>query len=120
MVFLLNLLICGFGRLSLILVPRSCNVLVQFCPFVMFLVNHGKFPKQEDSYAFEEDSSSESLSPEQPLSDESQSSAGLLAESKASSGIPSPSLTTGSTQVRKCITYNNTHYLIHTEKLLGC
>ncbi|XP_046710237.1 myocardin isoform X3 [Silurus meridionalis] len=61
-------------------------------------VNHGKFPKQEDSYAFEEDSNSESLSPEQPLSDESQSSAGPLAESKASSGIPSPSLTTGPTQ----------------------
>ncbi|XP_077482294.1 myocardin isoform X2 [Stigmatopora argus] len=37
-------------------------------------VNHGKFPKQEDSYAFEEDSSSESLSPEQHHSDESQSS----------------------------------------------
>ncbi|XP_060795643.1 myocardin isoform X9 [Neoarius graeffei] len=61
-------------------------------------VNHGKFPKQEDSYAFEEDSSSESLSPEQPLSDESQSSAGPLAESKTSGGIPSPSLTTGPTQ----------------------
>ncbi|XP_053367316.1 myocardin isoform X6 [Clarias gariepinus] len=61
-------------------------------------VNHGKFPKQEDSYAFEEDSSSESLSPEQPVSDESQSSAGPLAESKASSGIPSPSLTTENTQ----------------------
>ncbi|XP_058261765.1 myocardin isoform X7 [Hemibagrus wyckioides] len=61
-------------------------------------VNNGKFPKQEDSYAFEEDSSSESMSPEQPLSDESQSSAGPLAESKASGGIPSPSLTTGSTQ----------------------
>ncbi|XP_022524594.2 myocardin isoform X5 [Astyanax mexicanus] len=54
-------------------------------------VNHGKFPKQEDSYAFEEDSSSESLSPEQPLSDESQSSAGPLAEPKSS--VPSPSLT---------------------------
>ncbi|XP_035389610.1 myocardin isoform X3 [Electrophorus electricus] len=52
--------------------------------------NHGKFPKQEDSYAFEEDSGSESLSPEHPLSDESQSSAGALAESKASSA-PSPS-----------------------------
>ncbi|XP_029559335.1 myocardin isoform X2 [Salmo trutta] len=32
-------------------------------------VNHGTFPKQEDSYAFEEDSSSDSLSPEQPHSD---------------------------------------------------
>lgn len=70
----------------------------------MFIVNHGKFPKQEDSYAFEEDSSSESLSPEQPVSDESQSSAGPLAESKASSGIPSPSLTTENTQV---ISYTN-------------
>ncbi|XP_075949133.1 myocardin isoform X6 [Anarhichas minor] len=38
-------------------------------------LNHGKFPKQEDSYAFEEDSSSESLSPEQHHSDESQGSA---------------------------------------------
>ncbi|KAK3559861.1 hypothetical protein QTP86_026207 [Hemibagrus guttatus] len=61
-------------------------------------VNNGKFPKQEDSYAFEEDSSSESMSPEQPLSDESQSSAGPLAESKGSGGIPSPLLTTDSTQ----------------------
>ncbi|KAF4085254.1 hypothetical protein AMELA_G00115240 [Ameiurus melas] len=65
---------------------------------VALKVNHGKFPKQEDSYAFEEDSSSESLSPEQPLSDESQSSAGPLAESKASGGIPSPSLATSPTQ----------------------
>ncbi|XP_029559371.1 myocardin isoform X6 [Salmo trutta] len=32
-------------------------------------LNHGTFPKQEDSYAFEEDSSSDSLSPEQPHSD---------------------------------------------------
>ncbi|XP_077357945.1 myocardin isoform X3 [Festucalex cinctus] len=38
-------------------------------------LNHGKFPKQEDSYAFEEDSGSESLSPEQHHSDESQGSA---------------------------------------------
>ncbi|XP_027033364.2 myocardin isoform X5 [Tachysurus fulvidraco] len=65
---------------------------------VALKVNNAKFPKQEDSYAFEEDSSSESLSPEQPLSDESQSSAGPLAESKACGGIPSPSLTTGLTQ----------------------
>ncbi|XP_055726212.1 myocardin-like isoform X4 [Salvelinus fontinalis] len=32
-------------------------------------LNHGTLPKQEDSYAFEEDSSSDSLSPEQPHSD---------------------------------------------------
>ncbi|XP_029690634.1 myocardin isoform X4 [Takifugu rubripes] len=38
-------------------------------------LNHGNFPKQEDSYAFEEDSSSECLSPEQHNSDESQGSA---------------------------------------------
>ncbi|XP_016296261.1 myocardin [Sinocyclocheilus anshuiensis] len=38
-------------------------------------VNHVKFPRQEDSYAFEEDSSSESLSPDQPHSEESQCSA---------------------------------------------
>lgn len=90
---------CGF---NFIVLSQFLEVAVFWCsyfPFVMFLVNHGKFPKQEDSYAFEEDSSSESLSPEQPLSDESQSSAGPLAENKASSGIPSPSLTTVPTQV---------------------
>lgn len=43
-------------------------------PSVFLTVNHGKFPKQEDSYAFE-DSSSESLSPDQHHSDESQGSA---------------------------------------------
>ncbi|XP_048089420.1 myocardin isoform X2 [Alosa alosa] len=59
-------------------------------------VNHGKFPKQEDSYAFEEDSSSESLSPDQPLSDESQGSACPLSETKgnvspsSSSSLTSP------------------------------
>ncbi|XP_072523916.1 myocardin isoform X2 [Salminus brasiliensis] len=69
-------------------------------------VNHGKFPKQEDSYAFEEDSSSESLSPEQPLSDESQSSAGPLAETRSS--VPSPSLTspTQGSQTRETTTQN--------------
>ncbi|XP_017548629.1 myocardin isoform X2 [Pygocentrus nattereri] len=69
-------------------------------------VNHGKFPKQEDSYAFEEDSSSESLSPEQPLSDESQSSAGPLAETKTS--VPSPSLTSPAqgSQTRENTTQN--------------
>ncbi|XP_050979963.1 myocardin isoform X4 [Labeo rohita] len=55
-------------------------------------VNHGKFPQQEDSYAFEEDSSSESLSPDQPHSEESQSSAEALTENK-SSGSSSPTLT---------------------------
>ncbi|KAL0180151.1 hypothetical protein M9458_025593, partial [Cirrhinus mrigala] len=54
--------------------------------------NHGKFPQQEDSYAFEEDSSSESLSPDQPHSEESQSSAEALTENK-SSGSSSPTLT---------------------------
>ncbi|XP_048089426.1 myocardin isoform X7 [Alosa alosa] len=59
-------------------------------------LNHGKFPKQEDSYAFEEDSSSESLSPDQPLSDESQGSACPLSETKgnvspsSSSSLTSP------------------------------
>ncbi|KAF4106931.1 myocardin isoform X4 [Onychostoma macrolepis] len=55
-------------------------------------VNHGKFPQQEDSYVFEEDSSSESLSPDQPHSEESQCSAEALTENK-SSGSSSPTLT---------------------------
>ncbi|KAJ8363743.1 hypothetical protein SKAU_G00125740 [Synaphobranchus kaupii] len=55
-------------------------------------VNHGKFPKQEDSYAFEEDSSSDSLSPEQPHSNESQGSACSSSETK-SSDSSSPALT---------------------------
>ncbi|XP_034563353.1 myocardin isoform X3 [Notolabrus celidotus] len=60
-------------------------------------LNHGKFPKQEDSYAFEEDSSSESLSPEQHHSDESQGSAcpsseavGSTASSSSSPALTSP------------------------------
>ncbi|XP_015248308.1 PREDICTED: myocardin isoform X1 [Cyprinodon variegatus] len=58
-------------------------------------LNHGKFPKQEDSYAFEEDSSSESLSPEQPHSDESQGSACPSSDAVGStaSSSSSPSLT---------------------------
>ncbi|XP_051958369.1 myocardin isoform X2 [Xyrauchen texanus] len=54
--------------------------------------NHGKYPKHEDSYAFEEDSSSDSLSPEQPHSEESQGSSDPLPENKTS-GSPSPTLT---------------------------
>ncbi|XP_029102680.1 myocardin-like isoform X3 [Scleropages formosus] len=54
-------------------------------------VNHGKFLKQEDSYAFEEDSSSDSLSPEQPHSNESPSSACSSSEAK-SSNSSSPAL----------------------------
>uniref|UniRef100_A0A3Q2V4U5 Myocardin n=1 Tax=Haplochromis burtoni TaxID=8153 RepID=A0A3Q2V4U5_HAPBU len=58
-------------------------------------VNHGKLPKQEDSYAFEEDSSSESLSPEQHHSDESQGSACPSSEAVGStaSSSSSPALT---------------------------
>ncbi|XP_071318250.1 myocardin isoform X2 [Trachinotus anak] len=58
-------------------------------------VNHGKFPKQDDSYAFEEDSSSESLSPEQHHSDESQGSACPSSEAVGStpSSSSSPALT---------------------------
>ncbi|XP_031179861.1 myocardin isoform X6 [Sander lucioperca] len=52
-------------------------------------LNQGKFPKQEDSYAFEEDSSSESLSPEQHHSDESQGSA--CPSSEAVGSTPSSS-----------------------------
>ncbi|XP_041830838.1 myocardin isoform X2 [Melanotaenia boesemani] len=62
-------------------------------------LNHGKFPKPEDSYAFEEDSSSESLSPEQNHSDESQGSAcpsseavGSTASSSSSPALTSPQL----------------------------
>ncbi|XP_067101260.1 myocardin [Osmerus mordax] len=58
-------------------------------------LNHGKFPKRDDSYAFEEDSSSDSLSPEQPHSDESQ---GSVCPSSETMGTPpssssSPALT---------------------------
>ncbi|KAL6094794.1 myocd [Pungitius sinensis] len=58
-------------------------------------LNHGKLPKQEDSYAFEEDSSSESLSPEQHHSDESQGSACPSSETVGStpSSSSSPALT---------------------------
>ncbi|XP_051272720.1 myocardin isoform X9 [Dicentrarchus labrax] len=58
-------------------------------------LHHGKFPKQEDSYAFEEDSSSESLSPEQHHSDESQGSACPSSEAVGStpSSSSSPALT---------------------------
>ncbi|XP_040922581.1 myocardin isoform X5 [Toxotes jaculatrix] len=58
-------------------------------------LNHGKFPKQDDSYAFEEDSSSESLSPEQHHSDESQGSACPSSEAVGStpSSSSSPALT---------------------------
>ncbi|XP_061563899.1 myocardin [Cololabis saira] len=58
-------------------------------------LNHGKFPKQEDSYAFEEDSSSESLSPDQHHSDESQGSACPSSEAvgSAASSSSSPALT---------------------------
>ncbi|XP_019720009.1 myocardin isoform X8 [Hippocampus comes] len=57
-------------------------------------LNHGKFPKQEDSYAFEEDSSSESLSPEHHHSDESQGSACPSSEAVGSmqSSSSSPAL----------------------------
>ncbi|CAL8304058.1 unnamed protein product [Lota lota] len=59
-------------------------------------LNHGKFPKQEDSYAFEEDSSSDGLSPEQHHTDESPGSAGpssLEAVGSTPSSSSSPSLT---------------------------
>uniref|UniRef100_A0A3B3ZJS5 Myocardin n=1 Tax=Periophthalmus magnuspinnatus TaxID=409849 RepID=A0A3B3ZJS5_9GOBI len=53
--------------------------------------NHGKFPKQEDSYAFEEDSSSGSLSPEQQVSEpESHSSACTAEGSSLASALASP------------------------------
>uniref|UniRef100_A0A3Q4H7E0 Myocardin n=1 Tax=Neolamprologus brichardi TaxID=32507 RepID=A0A3Q4H7E0_NEOBR len=66
------------------------------------IINHGKLPKQEDSYAFEEDSSSESLSPEQHHSDESQGSACPSSEAVGStaSSSSSPALTS-ERQVKK-------------------
>ncbi|XP_016318674.1 myocardin-like [Sinocyclocheilus anshuiensis] len=50
-------------------------------------VNHGKLAQQEDSYAFKEDSSSESLSPDQLHSEESQCSAEALTENKSSPAL---------------------------------
>uniref|UniRef100_A0A3Q2V3P9 Myocardin n=1 Tax=Haplochromis burtoni TaxID=8153 RepID=A0A3Q2V3P9_HAPBU len=69
---------------------------------ITMTVNHGKLPKQEDSYAFEEDSSSESLSPEQHHSDESQGSACPSSEAVGStaSSSSSPALTS-ERQVKK-------------------
>ncbi|KAL0984035.1 hypothetical protein UPYG_G00136180 [Umbra pygmaea] len=55
-------------------------------------LNHGKFPKQ-DSYAFEEDSSSDSLSPEHPHSDESQGSVCPSSEATGRTPSSSPALT---------------------------
>ncbi|XP_041076221.1 myocardin [Polyodon spathula] len=60
-------------------------------------VNHEKFPKQEDSYAFEEDSSSDGLSPEQLRSDESQGSVCSPPETK--SPEESPPTSAGAAQV---------------------
>ncbi|KAJ8246376.1 hypothetical protein GJAV_G00267050 [Gymnothorax javanicus] len=55
-------------------------------------VKDAKHPKQEDSYAFEEDSSGDSLSPERPQSDESPGSACSSSETK-STDSSSPALT---------------------------
>ncbi|XP_075949129.1 myocardin isoform X2 [Anarhichas minor] len=63
------------GHVAQLTERRNHVVKKQLPPTEGRKVNHGKFPKQEDSYAFEEDSSSESLSPEQHHSDESQGSA---------------------------------------------
>ncbi|XP_066560776.1 myocardin isoform X2 [Amia ocellicauda] len=59
-------------------------------------VNHAKFPKQEDSYAFEEESSSDGLSPEQPRSHESQGS--VCSPSEPRSGDLSSPSTAGAMQ----------------------
>ncbi|XP_068611018.1 myocardin [Brachionichthys hirsutus] len=77
-------------------------------------LNHGKFPKQEDSYAFEEDSSSESLSPEQHHSDESQGSACPSSEAAGSapSSSSSPALTSPR-QVRLCATLLSSSERMH-------
>ncbi|XP_056285113.1 myocardin isoform X6 [Pseudoliparis swirei] len=73
---------------------RSHAVTKQLPPTEGRRVNHGKFPKQEDSYVFEEDSSSESLSPEQHHSDESQGSACPSSEAVGSTpSSSSPALT---------------------------
>ncbi|XP_056285115.1 myocardin isoform X8 [Pseudoliparis swirei] len=76
--------------------PLSAGAAVIWCcgEFGKRAVNHGKFPKQEDSYVFEEDSSSESLSPEQHHSDESQGSACPSSEAVGSTpSSSSPALT---------------------------
>ncbi|XP_033987885.1 myocardin isoform X1 [Trematomus bernacchii] len=52
-------------------------------------LNHGKFPQQEDSYAFEEDSSSESLSPEQQHSEESEAAAATPSSTSSSPALSS-------------------------------
>ncbi|MGH0123018.1 UNVERIFIED_CONTAM: hypothetical protein FKN15_017141 [Acipenser sinensis] len=63
-------------------------------------VNHEKFPKQEDSYTFEEDSSSDGLSPEQLRSDESQGSVCSPPETK--SPEESPPASAGAAQSKAC------------------
>ncbi|XP_034715717.1 myocardin isoform X6 [Etheostoma cragini] len=63
------------GRIVLQLRLQQRRTREQLADQGIMPLNQGKFPKQEDSYAFEEDSSSESLSPEQQHSDESQGSA---------------------------------------------
>ncbi|XP_052427265.1 myocardin isoform X3 [Carassius gibelio] len=80
-------------------------------------VNHGKFPQQEDSYAFEEDSSSESLSPDQPHSEESQCSAEVLTENK-SSGSSSPTLTSTEhgSQSKDSITQNQEENMTNSQE----
>lgn len=78
---------------------------LRLCPSASLPVNHGKFPKQEDSYAFEEDSSSESLSPEQHHSDESQGSA--CPSSEAVGSAPSSSSSPALTSPRQVRTHND-------------
>ncbi|XP_056285109.1 myocardin isoform X3 [Pseudoliparis swirei] len=89
--------VCHHSSVSSIMFdPLSAGAAVIWCcgEFGKRAVNHGKFPKQEDSYVFEEDSSSESLSPEQHHSDESQGSACPSSEAVGSTpSSSSPALT---------------------------
>lgn len=83
---------------TLILMHESSSISIHL---FIFIVNHEKYPKQEDSYAFEDYSSSESLSPEQAHSEESQGCAEPLTENKTT-GSPLHTLT-GPSQVRNRI-----------------
>ncbi|XP_064423489.1 myocardin [Latimeria chalumnae] len=66
--------------------------------------NNVNFPKPTDAFAFEEDSSNDGLSPEQPRSEESQGSVGSPPETKSSdttSSAPSTTQSPGSVDVKE-------------------
>ena len=89
---------------------------LHFSLSALLTVNHGKFPKQDDSYAFEEDSSSDSLSPEQHHSDESQGSACPSSEAVGSTPSSSSPALTSPRQVKT----QNKHPSIGLRLLFCC